>query len=521
MLRTVKKQDIIVTVPKIFQPLFKTPKRKNFIYGGRGSAKSYSVAQYLVFRAFHNKVKILCTRELQKSISDSVHALLSEVIEKMGVSDFFEIQKNAIYGKNGSSFIFAGIRSNSSEIKSLQGVDIAWFEEAQAMSRESYDVLVPTIRNENSILIFTFNPFKDTDPVYIEMKNADENTLVIKANYTDNPYFPEVLRLEMERDKKTDYDRYLWIWEGQCLGLSDAQIFRGKYTVKEFVTPKNAEFHYGCDWGFATDPTVIVRSFIIGNTLYIDQCAGQVHCDLEDTPSLFNQVEGTSIYPIYADNARPETISFMRSKHYNVIAAEKWAGSVEDGITYLRSFSEIIIHPRCKGVIEEFELYQYKVDKQTGEILREPVDKWNHYCVSGDTIVNTTNGRFKIKDLVDKQFNVVSYNIEQGNVEIGKCIDCCKTGVQKSVYELELSDGQKLKLTPNHKVLTDKGYKECKDLTTEDSVITIDGLRYALYTPNNRRLRCITQKVKSILLQMVLGFAEMTRQAITYVRQET
>ena len=382
MLRTVKKQDIKLTVPKVFEPLFKTPKRKNFIYGGRGSAKSYSVAQYLVFRAYQKKVKILCTRELQKSISDSVHALLSEVIEKMGVSDFFEIQKNAIYGKNGSSFIFAGIRSNSSEIKSLQGVDIAWFEEAQAMSRESYDVLVPTIRNENSILIFTFNPFKDTDPVYVEMGNADENTLVIKANYTDNPYFPEVLRIEMERDKKNDYDRYLWIWEGQCLGLSDAQIFRGKYTVKEFTTPKNAEFHYGCDWGFATDPTVIVRSFIIGNTLYIDQCAGQVHCDLEDTPSLFNQVEGTSIYPIYADSARPETISFMRSKHYNVIAADKWAGSVEDGITYLRSFSEIVIHPRCKGVIEEFELYQYKVDKQTGEVLREPVDKFNHYIDS-------------------------------------------------------------------------------------------------------------------------------------------
>lgn len=382
MLRKTKKTNIKLSVPKVFEPLFIHPKRRNFIYGGRGSAKSWTVAQYVVFRAYQSKTKVLCTRELQKSISDSVHALLCDVIEKMGVSDFFEIQKNAIYGKNGSSFIFAGIRSNSNEIKSLEGVDICWLEESQALSRESYDVIVPTIRKENSILIFTFNPFKDTDPVYIEMQNADENTLVIKANYTDNPYFPEVLRLEMERDKKTDYDRYLWIWEGQCLGLSDAQIFRGKYTVKEFVTPKNAEFHYGCDWGFATDPTVIVRSFIIGNTLYIDQCAGQVHCDLEDTPSLFNQVEGTSIYPIYADNARPETISFMRSKHYNVIAAEKWAGSVEDGITYLRSFSEIIIHPRCKGVIEEFELYQYKVDKQTGEILREPVDKWNHYIDS-------------------------------------------------------------------------------------------------------------------------------------------
>lgn len=322
----------------------------------------------------------------------------------MGLTDFFTIQKNAIYGANGSVFIFAGIKSNVSEIKSMENVSIAWFEEAQAMSRESYDVLVPTIRAEGSILIFTFNPYKDNDPIYVEMQNADENSLVIKANYSDNPYFPEVLRLEMEKDKRDDYERYLWIWEGQCLGLSDAQIFRGKYTVKAFETPKNADFHYGADWGFAQDPTAVIRSFIIGNTLYIDQCAGRVGCDLEDTPSLFNEVEGTSIYPIYADSARPETISFMRSKHYNVIASEKWAGSVEDGIQYLRSFSEIVIHPRCKPVIEEFDLYQYKVDKQTGEVLRIPVDKFNHF-IDALRYSHTVSMRGKNNGKVYEKFN--------------------------------------------------------------------------------------------------------------------
>jgi hypothetical protein len=236
------------------------------------------------------------------------------------------------------------------------------------------------------------------------MQNADENSLVIEANYSDNPYFPDVVRLQMEKDKKTDYERYLWIWEGQCLGLSDAQIFRGKYTVKEFDTPKNAEFHFGADWGFAQDPTAVIRSFVIGNTLYIDQCAGEVGCDLEDTPSLFNQVEGTSIYPIYADSARPETISFMRSKHYNVIAAEKWAGSVEDGIQYLRSFSEIVIHPRCKAVIEEFDLYQYKVDRQTGEVLRIPVDKFNHF-IDALRYSHTVSMRGKNNGKVYEKFN--------------------------------------------------------------------------------------------------------------------
>lgn len=125
------------------------------------------------------------------------------------------------------------------------------------------------------------------------------------------------------------------------------------------------------------DPTVVVRSFVVGNTLYVDQCAGEVGCDIEDTPSLFDRVEGTSLYPIYADSARPETISFMRKRRYNCLAVEKTA--IEDGIQYLRSFSKIVIHPRCAAVAEEFDLYQYKVDRQTGEVLREPVDRFNHY----------------------------------------------------------------------------------------------------------------------------------------------
>ncbi len=421
MIRTVKKQNVKLSVPKVFAPLFKGAKRRNFIFGGRGSAKSFSVAQYCVVRAHEKKIKVLCTRELQKSIADSVHALLCEVIEKMGLSDFFTIYKDRIVGANGSVFIFAGIKSNVNEIKSMQGIDICWVEEAQAMSRESLDVLVPTVRAEGSIIIFTFNPFKDTDPVYVESQNPDENTLVIKANYSDNPFFPEVLRIEMERDKKNDYEKYLWVWEGQCLGLSDAQIFRGKYTIKEFDTPKNVEFHYGADWGFAQDPTAIIRSFIIGNTLYIDQCAGQVGCDLEDTPALFNQVEGTSIYPIYADSARPETISFMRSRRYNVIAAEKWAGSVEDGIQYLRSFSEIIIHPRCKAVIEEFDLYQYKVDKQTGEVLREPVDKFNHF-IDALRYSHTVSMRGKNNGKVYEKFNgdcIIGDEYVNGTVYLG------------------------------------------------------------------------------------------------------
>ena len=379
MLKTAVDTNINLKVANIYKPLWKNAKRRNYIYGGRGSGKSHDVAEYCLFRAYQSKIKVLCTRELQNSIADSVYSLLKNKIVDMHLDFFFTVYKDRIVGNNGSEFIFKGIHNNVSEIKSMENISIAWLEESQSLSRESIDVIVPTIRAPGSILIFTFNPYKDNDPIYMEMKNATEDDLVIKANYSDNPWFPEELRLEMERDKKNDYQKYLWVWEGECLGLSDAQIFRGKYVVENFETPKNADFHFGADWGFANDPTTLVRSFIVGNDLYIDMCAGKVGCDLEDTPSLFNEVQGSSIYPIYADSARPETISFMRSKHYNVIAAEKWNGSVEDGIQYLRSFSCIHIHERCKAVAEEFDLYQYKVDRQTGEVLRIPVDKFNHY----------------------------------------------------------------------------------------------------------------------------------------------
>lgn len=379
MLKTAVDTNINLKVANVYKPLWKNAKRRNYIYGGRGSGKSHDVAEYCLFRAYQSKIKVLCTRELQNSIADSVYSLLKNKITDMHLDFFFTVYKDRIVGNNGSEFIFKGIHNNVSEIKSMENISIAWLEESQSLSRESIDVIVPTIRAPGSILIFTFNPYKDNDPIYVEMKNATEDDLVIKANYSDNPWFPEELRLEMERDKKNDYQKYLWVWEGECLGLSDAQIFRGKYVVENFETPKNADFHFGADWGFANDPTTLVRSFIVGNDLYIDMCAGKVSCDLEDTPSLFNEVQGSSIYPIYADSARPETISFMRSKHYNVIAAEKWNGSVEDGIQYLRSFSCIHIHERCKAVAKEFDLYQYKVDRQTGEVLRVPVDKFNHY----------------------------------------------------------------------------------------------------------------------------------------------
>jgi phage terminase large subunit len=366
-------------VAKIFQPLFTDTRRKNILRGGRGSAKSWVTADYCITRAIAEPTRILCTREFQKTISESVHNLLSKRIEDLGVRDAFKITNNKITCSNGSEFIFAGIRTNVDEIKSMEGIDICWVEEAQNMSQYSLDILIPTIRKEGSILVFTFNPFKDTDPVYALSETPDEDTLVITANYDDNPFFPDVLRKEMERDKQMDWDKYEWVWLGKCKGVSAAQIFKGKYKVETFDTPDGVQFYYGADWGFSSDPAAIIRSYIVGNTLYIDYTAGGVGIDLDDLPSMFNSIPGSRLHPIPADRSRPETIAHMKNRGYNVYGAEVWNGSVEDGIEYLKNFDMIVVHPRCTQVIEEFEFYQYKVDRQTNAVLPIIVDRYNHW----------------------------------------------------------------------------------------------------------------------------------------------
>ena len=167
------------------------------------------------------------------------------------------------------------------------------------------------------------------------------------------------------------------IWEGEVRKHSNAVIFAGRFRVEEFETPKDARFYHGADWGFSVDPTALVRCFIKDRTIYIDREAWGVGIDLDETPALFDTIETARKWPIKADNARPETISFMRRRGFNISAAKKWQGSIEDGIEFLKSY-DIVIHPRCRHTIDEFNHYSYKVDKQTGDVLPIVVDSFNH-----------------------------------------------------------------------------------------------------------------------------------------------
>lgn len=214
-----------VDFPKKLQFLFH-PKRYKISYGGRGGAKSWGFARALLVLGAGRPIRVLCAREIQKSIADSVHKLLADQIEAMGLAGFYEIQKTAIYGKNGTEFLFAGLRHNISNLKSYEGVDIVWVEEAQSVSKASWDVLIPTIRKEGSEIWVSFNPDLEDDPTYQRfVMDPPSNADVVKINYDSNPWFPDVLRQEMEDCRRKNYQDYLHIWEGQCKQAVEGAIF--------------------------------------------------------------------------------------------------------------------------------------------------------------------------------------------------------------------------------------------------------------------------------------------------------
>jgi phage terminase large subunit len=357
--------------------------RYKIAWGGRGSGKSYSFARMLVVRAAVRPIRALCGRELQSSISDSVHALLSDQIKALGLSSQFDVQAQRIYSRVGSEIMFRGLRgmnNDASALKSLEGVDICWLEEAQCISQRSFQTLTPTIRKKGAEIWATFNPDQKTDPIYTLAMNPPPGSVVRKVNYDENPWFSET-SLEQERAwmARTDPDAYAHVWLGECRKHTDAQVLKGKYTIEAFETPTDVErFFYGADWGFSQDPTAIVRCFIRDNRLYIDHEQWGIGVELEDLPAMFDRMPDIRRWPVKADAARPETISFMKRRGFNIAAARKWKGSVEDGIAYLRSFDKIVIHERCKHAAEEARLYSYKTDKKSSDILNDIIDKNNH-----------------------------------------------------------------------------------------------------------------------------------------------
>jgi phage terminase large subunit len=381
--------NVQIITPRWALPLLKQNYRYIGIKGGRGSGKSHFVAEWCIEDLIINPAnRGVCIREMQNSIKDSSKTLLEDKIKKMGVSHLFKITekeiKRIVNGQETGRIIFKGMRDTTADaIKSLEGSNWAWVEEAHSLSAKSWMLLRPTIRAENSQIWCTWNPEKPTDPVdSFFVNNPSAKTICIHVNYMDNPFLPDTLLEEAEQDKENDHETYCHVWLGAYNEKSEAKIFNKRVYVREFdIDHTFGQPNQGLDFGFSQDPTAAVRLYIKDETLYISHESGKVGLDLDDTPSFVEDgIADFKRYPTYADNARPESISYLKRHGWpRIQPCEKWPGSVKDGISFLKSYSEIIIHPRCKQTIKEFGLYSYKIDKNTGEITDEIIDKWNHY----------------------------------------------------------------------------------------------------------------------------------------------
>lgn len=364
--------------------LFK-PYRYKILYGGRGSGKSWAVADALILLSLGKQCLVLCGREFQNSIKDSVHSLLRQRIDALGLSEEFEVTYDEIRHKySNSRFIFKGLRHNIDSIKSTAGITHLWIEEADTLSAASWKVIKPTIREDGSEIWCTMNPKNKTDILYKEFIASEEkspDTYIVKINYIHNPYFPKVLRIEMEKDKLKDHGMYRHVWLGECLEHSDAQIFKGYWIESEFEEPPGMHKYFGLDFGFSQDPTAGIRCFVDKNILYITHEVVKKGLEIDETAKFIEErLPDLKRHTIYADNARPETISMIKRQGYSIKAVEKGKGTIEDGIEYIKSFDKVIIHPSCPETVREFTLYSYKVDERSGDITNTIVDANNH-CI--------------------------------------------------------------------------------------------------------------------------------------------
>lgn len=378
--------------PASFKP-FLTEGRYKAAHGGRGSGKSHFFAEMLVVRAARTQgFRAVCLREVQKSLAQSVKRLISDKIEALKLGHLFEVQESQIKTPGGGLIIFQGLQNHTADsIKSLEGFDVAWVEEAQSLSLKSLSLLRPTMRKAGSEIWFSWNPDQATDPVdeFLRSDNPPPRSIIRQVNWQDNPFFPAELVEEKDYDLRRDPDRYAHVWEGGYQARSEARVFRN-WRVDEFETPANARFYFGSDFGFSVDPTTLIRMFIgrlvdgvpvddpKGKTLFIDYEAVKIGCSIDKTPELFDTVPESRKWPIRADSARPETIDFLQRHGFpKMVRATKGKGSVNEGVEFLKSY-DIVIHPRCTHAISEFTHYSYKVDPKTDEILPQLADDNNH-----------------------------------------------------------------------------------------------------------------------------------------------
>lgn len=360
-----------ILIPIEFKPLFNKDWREAAIYGGRYSLKSHSVARYLLIRARLKKTRIGCFREYQNSISDSAHQLLADLIKKYELTEFKVTDKSIINEINGSEFIFKGLHHNEQSIKSLEGIDIAWIEEAQTISKASIDVLTPTIRKDGSQIIYTYNRLLEDDPVHTRLVvEGRPNTLVINVNYDialKYKMMPEVIRLEMEDDKANRPALYKHKWLGEPNSM-ELKIYND-WQIIDTVPHEARLVRRGLDFGYSNDPAALIDVYYYNGGYILDEQLyrkGMLNKPLAD---FIQNLESPNTLVI-ADSAEPKSIDELNSYGIVILPAVKGADSVRNGIVTVQG-ERISVTKRSTNILREYRTYLWRVDRD-GRQLTEP-----------------------------------------------------------------------------------------------------------------------------------------------------
>jgi len=381
--------------PEKLQCLFDPPSsRYRVLYGGRGGAKSWGVARALLILAAKDKLRVLCAREYQTSIKDSVHKLLSDQIQDLGLDSFYEITQASIRGKNGSEFFFVGLKNNISNVKSFEGVDICWVEEAQTVSKTSWNVLIPTIRKEKSEIWVTFNPELETDDTFQRfVVHSPKDCVIEKINWYDNPWFPDTLRLEKDDLKERDIEAYNTVWEGICRQTVDGAVFAKEMQSAELEGrimrvpyDPSKPVHAVFDLGWA-DATAIWFIQFIGMEIHLIRYLEDTQRTISHYLSVmqtFGYVYDTLWLPHDAQNktlaSNGRSIEeIVRAAGYKVQITAKVP--VSDSINAART-----VFPKCYFDREEcadglqcLRHYRYDVDPDTKMFSKSPLhDQYSH-----------------------------------------------------------------------------------------------------------------------------------------------
>jgi phage terminase large subunit len=370
---------------KFIQNLW-TSARHHALFGGRGSAKSWSVASFLTIVGAQQTKKIICGRQYQNSIRDSSKALIERRIRDLGFQNHYKTTDQYItHYETKTEFSFIGLERNIDSIRSLEGADIVWIEEARTIKARSMEVLLPTVRSPGSYFIWTWNPEKPEDPVDYYFRNTKEGppprSIVTFVDASDNPYFYQTeLAEEREILKRGNYERYKHVWLGGYDTAADSKVFPN-CTTGIVEVPADCPPRYGLDFGFGSDPSFVVKVYLIESlrVIYIAaEAEGRVPMD--QLPMLLRNVIDGDYDLVKADSSQPGTIEFLNSRGFpNVVGAKKGPGSVKEGINFISGY-KIVIHPSCEKMRDEARLYSFMTDRVSGKVLpgRIPVDANNH-----------------------------------------------------------------------------------------------------------------------------------------------